>query len=405
MGFFIFFAVAKGKKTGKDENLDYLYSRPEIERKSLKTMKLLDFISRQDPSMSPQELRKAGEAAFRKLQECWQARDYTPMKTLLMESLFAQHTAQLQGLARNHEINKLDDLQVRQIDIVNVRYTEKPDTREFTALITASVRDYYVDDRNNMFLRGDRTPATFQEFWTFQRRGKNWLLREIEQAGESDILKDENYFEMLTDKTVQGVYRDAAKEGEAGPWLEKGTEKKATRIDRLLNFLVQTDKIWDRQKMLEQARKTFLDVYLAREKRDVTIIGTLDVFPDVAENLQKTLREWEMEGMTVEYRNICVRKAELILVRNYADPTKDEFTVRLSAHAQKIIRKGNIALTEQPYVTPFDEYWTFGRRGDTWKLREVLPRSRGEKMIAVENVDEDSNPQQMQWYYRQTRAN
>jgi len=26
-------------------------------------------------------------------------------------------------------------------------------------------------------------------------------------------------------------------------------------------------------------------------------------------------------------------------------------------------------------------------------------------MIAEENVDEDSNPQQMQWYYSQTRAN
>jgi predicted lipid-binding transport protein (Tim44 family) len=405
IGFFVIFSLIKGKKAGKEENLDYLYTRSEIEKKAQKTAKLLEFISRQDASMSPPQLRKISEATFRKLQECWQARDYTPMKTLLMESLFAQHTAQLQGLARNHEINKLDNLQVRQIDMVNVRYTEKPDAREFTALITALVRDYYVDDRTGRFLRGDRTAATFQEFWTFQRRGENWLLREIEQAGESDFLKDENFAEMLTDKTVQGIYRDAAKEGKAGPWLEKGTEKKATRIDRLLNFLVQTDKIWDRQMMLEQARKTFLDVYLAREKRDIKTIGTLDLFPEAAENLRKTISEWEIQGITAEYRNLCVRKAELILIRNYADPAKDEFTVRLSAHAQKIIRKGNMTLTEQQYVTPFEEYWTFGRLDNMWKLKEVQSRARGEKMIAEENVDEDSNPQQMQWYYSQTRAN
>jgi hypothetical protein len=111
-----------------------------------------------------------------------------------------------------------------------------------------------------------------------------------------------------------------------------------------------------------------------------------------------------MEGRTVEYRNICVRKAELILVRNYTDPVKDEFTVRISAHAQKIERKGQMVLSEQQYVTPFEEYWTFGRLDKVWKLKEVLLPARGEKMMTEENVDEDSNAGQMQWYYREKRA-
>jgi hypothetical protein len=49
----------------------------------------------------------------------------------------------------------------------------------------------------------------------------------------------------------------------------------------------------------------------------------------------------------VEYRNLCVRKAELILVRNFTDIAKDEFSVRISAHAQKIVRKGYQILREQ----------------------------------------------------------
>ncbi len=398
--------IVKTRKPGKDENLDYVYSPAEIAKKSAKTEKLLNFISRQDLSMAPQELRKLSEATFRKLQECWQKRDYAPMKALLMEDLFAQHTLQLRGMVQNKEINKLDDLQVKRVDIINVRYTEKPDLREFTALITAAVRDYYVDDSTGKFLRGDAGPAQFQEFWTFQLSGEQWLLREIEQAGESDILKDENFVEMLTDKTIEGIYEDtAAKEGAAGPWLTKGTEEKATRIDRLLNFLVQTDKIWERRLMLERARKIFLDVYLAREKGDLTQLPETELFPYIAESLRKIFRQSQMEGTSIEYRNICVRKAELILIRNYADPARDEFTVRISAHAQKIVRKGKMVLSQQEYVTPFDEYWTFGRLDNVWKLKEVLPKASGQKMIAEENVDEESNAQQMQWYYRQTRAN
>jgi predicted lipid-binding transport protein (Tim44 family) len=322
-----------------------------------------------------------------------------------MQDLFHQHTAQLQGLVRNHEINRIDDLKVERIDLVNVRYTNKSDQREFTALITASARDYYLDDRTSRFLRGDSSPARFQEFWTFHRSGDHWLLREIEQAGESDILKDENFVEMLTDQTIKGIYEETdAKEGKAGPWIEQATEEKATRIDRLLNFLVQTDKIWDRNQMLERARQIFMNIYLARESGNPSQLPQADMFPNVDESLRKQLQQWQMEGRTVEYRNICVRKAELILVRNYTDPLKDEFTVRISAHAQKIERKGQMVLSEQQYVTPFEEYWTFGRLDKVWKLKEVLPSARGEKMMTEENVDEDSNAGQMQWYYREKRA-
>jgi predicted lipid-binding transport protein (Tim44 family) len=403
--FIIFVTMAVKGKTSKSENLDYIYPAAAVAKKAVKTEKLLDFLSKQDPSFSLPELRKLAESTFRKLQECWDKRDYGPMEPLLMRALFLQHTIQLQGLARNHEINRIENLRVEKIDIVNLRYTEKKDQREFSALITASARDYYVDDRNQQFLRGDRSPARFQEFWTFQRWEDRWLLREIEQAGESDLLKDENFVEMMTDQTLQGIYGTAAgKQGKAGPWLEKETEEKATRIDRLLNFLVRTDKLWDRQQMLNRARHLFLSVFLAQESGDPAQVPEADLFEDIAEDLRRHIRQQQMEGMTVEYRNLCVRKVELILIRNFIDPARDEFFVRISAHAQKIVRKGNQVLSGQRYVTPFEEYWTLGRRDGKWKLKEILPPARGEKLLSEENVDEESSAGQMQWYYRQTRA-
>ena len=69
-----------------------------------------------------------------------------------------------------------------------------------------------------------------------------------------------------------------------------------------------------------------------------------------------------------------------------------------------MIRKGEQIQSEQEYVTPFEEYWTFGRLDKQWKLKEVLPPAAGKKKITAENVDEESGPRQMQWYYSQTRA-
>jgi predicted lipid-binding transport protein (Tim44 family) len=396
--------VLRSQKGRKSENLDFVYDRRQISRKAEKTEKLLAFISQQDQALSPETLRTLAQSTFLKLQECWQARDYTPVKALLMPALFAQQQGQVLGMVRNHEINRLEDLKVEKVDLVNVRYTEKKDQREFTALVTASARDTYVDDRTGEFLRGDDKPVRFQEFWTFQFIDGQWLLREIEQAGESDILKDENFAEMLTDETVQGIYQEAAKEGVAGPWLAKGEEKKATRIERLLNFLVQTDKLWNRQQMIDRARQVFLDVYLARESGDPVQVQEPDLFPEVTQNLRQQIRQWQSDGLKVEYRNLCVRKAELILVRNFTDSSKDEFTVRIDAHAQKMVRRGDRMFSEQKYVTPFEEYWTFGRMDDRWKLKEVLPPGRGKKMVAEENVDEESSAGQIEWYYRQSRA-
>jgi hypothetical protein len=173
----------------------------------------------------------------------------------------------------------------------------------------------------------------------------------------------------------------------------------------MLNFLVRTDRLWDRQAMLNRARHLFLNVYLARETGDPVQAPEADLFPAVAEDLRRQIRQWQMEGTAVEYRNLCVRKVELILVRNFTDPARDEFVVRISAHAQKIVRKGSQILSGQEYVTPFEEYWTFGRLDSAWKLKEALPPARGEMLISEENVDEESSAGQMQWYYRQPRAN
>jgi predicted lipid-binding transport protein (Tim44 family) len=404
-GAFFVWGVIQNKRQKENQDLDFSYSRAQIAQKAGKTEKLLEFLGKVDPAMKPAELRVFARSTFLKLQQCWEARDYEPMRPLLMPDLWREHAAQLLAMKANHEIDKIADLEVNAVDVVNVRYPYQEHQREFTVLFTATARDHYVDDRTGKYLRGDTSPAQFQEFWTFQRKDGTWLLREIEQTRESDALKDENFFEQFTDVGRDRVYGEAAgAAGPAGPWLEKAVETKATKIERLLAFLVQTDKLWDRQAMLETARRVFLDVTLSRERGDPAAIPAEALFPEVAAALRDELGRVQASGLRYEFRNLCVRKVELILVRNFADNARDEFTVRISAHAQRGVLRGGATVRQDPDVTPFTQFWTFGRLDRSWRLKEVLPEARGEEAMRAENLDEDSSPEQVQWYYRQTRA-
>jgi predicted lipid-binding transport protein (Tim44 family) len=322
-----------------------------------------------------------------------------------MPDLFADHLRQIEGMRRNHEINIISDLRIDVVDLVNVRYPLNRSEREFTALITATAQDYYVDDRSSQKLRGDDAPSQFQEFWTFQSRGDAWMLREIEQTAESDILKDDNYFEPFTDKAVDQVYGEAAgPEGPTGPWTEGETLAKEQRIERLLNHLVLTDKLWTRNRMLQTARSTFIAVTGAWESGTIAAGLGEKLFPELARDLTEAIDRNTKAGIALEFRNLAVRKAELVLVKNFADNRNDEFVVRIRAHAQKVMRRGGVAVRQDADVTAFEEYLTFGRLDNEWKLKEIVAPGSGKDLVALENIDEGSSPQMVEWYYQHKRS-
>ncbi len=52
----------------------------------------------------------------------------------------------------------------------------------------------------------------------------------------------------------------AKREGPEGSWLEGAVMTKERRVERMLNFLVKTDRIWDRRKMMLLSRSMFLSL-------------------------------------------------------------------------------------------------------------------------------------------------
>ncbi len=389
----------------RGSSLGYLYGRSAIANKADKTRKLLEFIAKSDPAFAPDLLARTARSTFLLRQKCWQARDYTRMKPLLMPELYAEHVSQIQNMIRDHQVNVILDLFVDAVDLVNMRYPNDANGREFTSLFSASAADYYVDDRMRDSARPEEYLGVFQEFWTFHLVDGKWLLREIEPAAQGDALKTENFFEPFTDHGVNRVYAEAAgREGPVGSQVDARTELKVTRVERLLNYLVQDDKLWDGQAMSELARKEFLQVCLAREQGDPERVPAADLFPGIAADLKEEIRSRKEEGASIEFRNLSVLKVDLVLVRNYSDKAQDEFTARISAHAQQIVCRNGQVASEQPYITRFEQYWTFGRLDDQWKLKEVEPPAKGLERVGQENVDEGVPAAQIEWYCRHPRV-
>ena len=91
------------------------------------------------------------------------------------------------------------------------------------------------------------------------------------------------------------------------------------------------------------------------------------------EMLAAEIASMKEKGGRVEFRNLCIRKVEIILVRNLADNAKDEYTVRITAHAQVVAKRNGVEIARQDYVTAFEEYWTFTRPvgNNPWQLSAI----------------------------------
>jgi uncharacterized membrane protein YgcG len=257
---FIFRANAQSNRARDSAvDLDYVHSPRNVAPKTEHTERLLNHLSRMDPSVDPDWLKGIAKSTFLQLQECWQARQFDAMEPLLMPALYHSHVAQLNAMIQQHEIDHIDNLCVDRIDLVNVRFTQRADQREFTALIAATARDYYTDDRTGAVLRGDDIPTRFQEFWIFHFMNGNWLLREIEQSRESDALRDQNVVETMSDAQVEQIAGPAPKAIHA-PWADPDSSARASRLEARLQELAAADPIWDRTVLLSRARDTFLVV-------------------------------------------------------------------------------------------------------------------------------------------------
>lgn len=142
----------------------------------------LEHIRRMDPDFDASRFKDAAMDSFFKIQGAWMNRDLTSAAELLTEEMRQVLQADLDRLLQDKQINKLDNIAVRKVEIVEAGQELGRDS--ITASIYANLLDYTTDELSGAVVAGSNTdPVKFQEFWTFTRNiGSNtWQLAAIQQ--------------------------------------------------------------------------------------------------------------------------------------------------------------------------------------------------------------------------------
>ncbi len=142
----------------------------------------LSHLRQMDPAFDEERFCDNAMDIFFKIQGAWMNRDLAPVSGLLADEMKRTLQGDVEQLLREKRVNKLDNIAVRNVEIVEAWQESGEDY--LMVLITANLLDYTTDDATGQVVAGSKTdPVKFQEFWTFRRSvGPNpWRLTAIDQ--------------------------------------------------------------------------------------------------------------------------------------------------------------------------------------------------------------------------------
>jgi len=144
----------------------------------------LNNIRRMDPYFDEEKFRDQAMDFFFKVQAAWAKRDMTGMRNLLTDEVYRSIQAEADRLRQEKKINRLDNIAVRSVDIMEAWQENGEDF--ITIKFLANLLDYTIDEVTGDLVAGSKDePVRFEEYWTFSRRGGNnsWRLTAVDQAG------------------------------------------------------------------------------------------------------------------------------------------------------------------------------------------------------------------------------
>ncbi len=134
-----------------------------------------------DPSFDETRYNDQVMDNFFKIQGAWMNRDLAPVQGLLTDEMRRVFQADIDNLISNKQINRLENIAVRNVDIVEAWQESGQDY--INTLIYANLLDYTTDETGSVLSGSKNDPVKFEEYWTFTRPvGNNpWKLTAISQ--------------------------------------------------------------------------------------------------------------------------------------------------------------------------------------------------------------------------------
>jgi len=134
-----------------------------------------------DPSFDENRYNDLVMDNFFKIQGAWMSRDLTPANALLTDEMRRIFQTDLDKLLRYKQINRLENIAVRKVEIVEAWQESGQDF--INTLIYANLLDYTTDESGSVLSGSKSDPVKFEEYWIFTRPvGNNsWKLSAIDQ--------------------------------------------------------------------------------------------------------------------------------------------------------------------------------------------------------------------------------
>ncbi len=143
----------------------------------------LAHVRQMDPRFDEVGFKEWCSDTFFRIQAAWMHRDLEKLRPLLTEEMREVFRKQIEDLRAKRQINKLENITVRSIELTEAWQEQGQDY--ITVRYLANLLDYTVDEASGKIVSGsDSEPVKFEEFWTWVRPvGPNsWRLSAINQA-------------------------------------------------------------------------------------------------------------------------------------------------------------------------------------------------------------------------------
>jgi predicted lipid-binding transport protein (Tim44 family) len=140
-----------------------------------------DLVKQSEPDFNPEKFKEIAQDVFFKVQAAWMRRDTSSVQGLIGQQLKTEYEAQFADLKQKGLINRLENIAVRSIEIVDAGMEGQE--VYIKVLFTANLLDYTVEESSGKVVKGDSTePVKFEEFWTFARPSDStlWKLEGIQ---------------------------------------------------------------------------------------------------------------------------------------------------------------------------------------------------------------------------------
>jgi predicted lipid-binding transport protein (Tim44 family) len=139
-------------------------------------------IERTDPTFTAASFKEKAQDVFFKLQGAWMRQEPALIKDLTTPEMAGILEKDLQDLKAKGQINKLENIAIRQVEISEAWQEQGQDY--IIVGFLANLLDYTVDANTNLVVAGsDSQPVKFEEYWTFTRPtgSGSWKLSAITQ--------------------------------------------------------------------------------------------------------------------------------------------------------------------------------------------------------------------------------